>query len=251
MTFNCRCFCCRQIENVFLDWNLDLNVLLNDREFFVYCREGKKEKLKQYVAKYRNYINVNEKRGAGRNTALHFAVHGNHLHIVHYILQTFSKDLDLKCKNSDGLIPLDLAIKKKSTDIAMAILSDKRTDPEFSSVVLATRTNQTDIANALTKIRIRKRLTRRLYPTEREEQTVKSQVYESCVKYLFRKYDMLNWKYHYLFFTIPTVVFLIVGLAAHASIGLTLTLLLLFLLRLLLEFLFMIFPIVWNFLQLR
>ena len=140
-----------------MDWNLDLNVLLNDREFFIYCREGKKEKLKQYVAKHQNYINVNEKRGAGRNTALHFAIHGNHLHIVQYILQTFSKDLDLKCKNADGLIPLDLAIKKRSTDIGMAILSDKRTDPEFSSVVLATRTNQTDIATALTQIRIRKR----------------------------------------------------------------------------------------------
>ena len=92
--------------------------------FFKYCILGRKEKLKQFTSKHRNLISINEKYKG--STALHLAIEGNHLQIVQYLLQTFAEELDFTVRNEDGLIPLDLAIKKKYSYITNAILSDKR-----------------------------------------------------------------------------------------------------------------------------
>ena len=129
-------------------------------DFFKYCLLGKKEKLKQYVAKHRNWININDKHKG--NTALHLAIEGNHLQIVLYLLQTFDKKLDFRLKNEENLTPLDLSIKKKYSIIAKALLSDKRANPDFSSLVLAVKTDQAEIARAISQVRCRIRMSNRM-----------------------------------------------------------------------------------------
>ena len=129
---------------------------------FKYCHQGKKEKLKQFITRHSESINVetiNTKHKG--NTLLHFAIDGNHLQIVRYILLTFGQALDLTVKNENGLIPLDLAIQKKFSNIAKTILSVQRTDPELSSVILAVKTDQDELARTISQIRCRKRLSSR------------------------------------------------------------------------------------------
>ena len=92
---------------------------------------------------------------------MHFAIDGNHLQIVRYIILTFGQALDLTVKNENGLIPLDLAIQKKFSNIAKTILSVQRTDPELSSVILAVKTDQDELARTISQIRCRKRLSSR------------------------------------------------------------------------------------------
>ena len=125
-------------------------------EMFKYCHQGKKEKLKQFITRHSDSIDretINAKHKG--NTLLHFAIDGNHLHIVKYLLQTFGEALDLSVKNEDGLIPLDLAIKKKYSYITNAILSDKRAwiFAFRSSLILAVKTGQDRIARTISQIR--------------------------------------------------------------------------------------------------
>ena len=96
---------------------------------------------------------INEKYKG--STALHLAIEGNHLQIVQYILQTFAEELDFTVTNEDGLIPLDLAIKKKYFYITNAILSDKRAwiFAFRSSLILAVKTGQDKIARTISQIR--------------------------------------------------------------------------------------------------
>ena len=128
-------------------------------EMFKYCHQGKKEKLKQFVIRHSDAINretINTKHKG--NTILHFAIDGNHLHIVKYLLQTFGEALDLSVKNEDGLIQLDLAIKKKYSNIANTFLSEKCADPDLSSLILAVKTDQDKLARRISQIRCEKRL---------------------------------------------------------------------------------------------
>ena len=128
-------------------------------EMFKYCHQGKKEKLKQFITRHSDSIDretINAKHKG--NTILHFAIDGNHLHIVKYLLQTFGEALDLSVKNEDGLIPLDLAVKKKYSNIANTLLSEKYADPDLSSLILAVKTNQDKLARRISQIRCEKRL---------------------------------------------------------------------------------------------
>ena len=132
-------------------------------DMFIYCHQGKKEKLKQFITRHSESIDsriINKVKHKG-NTLLHFAIDGNHLQIVRYILITFGEALDLTVKNEDGLSPLDLAIKKKFSNIANTILSVQRTDPELSSVILAVKTDQDELARTISQIRCRMRLSSR------------------------------------------------------------------------------------------
>ena len=96
------------------------------------------------------------------------AIEANHLHIVRYILQTFGEKrekLDLKVKNAHELTPLDLAIQKRHSKIASELLSCKHVDPELSSVILAVKTDQADIARTISQIRCKVRLSNRFLQT--------------------------------------------------------------------------------------
>ena len=132
-------------------------------DMFIYCHQGKKEKLKQFIIRHSESIDsriINNTKHKG-NTLLHFAIGGIHLQTVRYILITFGEALDLTVKNEDGLSPLDLAIKKKFSNIANTILSVQRTDPELSSVILAVKTDQDELARTISQIRCRIRLSSR------------------------------------------------------------------------------------------
>ena len=108
---------------------------------------------------------VNTNQNYQGETALHVAVEAIHLHIVGYILQTFGEKLDLKVKNAHELTPLDLAIQKQHSKIASELLSCKHVDPELSSVILAVKTDQADIARTISQIRCRVRLSNRFLQT--------------------------------------------------------------------------------------
>ena len=140
-------------ESFYLDLFPSSSQDIEPDEFFKYCILGRKEKLKQFTSKHRNLISINEKYKG--STALHLAIEGNHLQIVQYILQTFAEELDFTVTNEDGLIPLDLAIKKKYFYITNAILSDKRAwiFAFRSSLILAVKTGQDKIARTISQIR--------------------------------------------------------------------------------------------------
>ena len=70
-------------------------------EMFKYCHQGKKEKLKQFITRHSDSIDrvtINAKHKG--NTLLHFAIDGNHLHIVKYLLQNGSS-IDEQNNNGD------------------------------------------------------------------------------------------------------------------------------------------------------
>ena len=114
---------------------------------FNHCLLGEKEKLKRTISKYGNFININEVHEG--NTALHLAVHGNHLDVVQFLLYAFRGRLDFNIENEEGYNPLDLAILRKLTNIANTIIRHRNANPQLSSLRLAVETEQAGIAKAL------------------------------------------------------------------------------------------------------
>ena len=114
---------------------------------FNHCLLGEKEKLKRTISKYGNFININEVHEG--NTALHLAVHGNHLDVVQFLLYTFRGQLNFNIENEEGYNPLDLAILRKLTNIANTIIRHRNANPQLSSLRLAVETEQAGIAKAL------------------------------------------------------------------------------------------------------
>ena len=116
-------------------------------QFYQYCAQGNKEKLKEVIRSHQHQIDINAVKDG--NTALHLAINGDHHTVVQVLTTNFEHQIDTSvCNEPGGYNVLDLAVIKKNLKIFNLILKHTK-NPQLSSLILAVATFQDQLIKPL------------------------------------------------------------------------------------------------------
>ena len=111
-------------------------------QFYQYCAEGNKEKLKEVIRNHQHQIDINAVKDG--NTALHLAIIGDHHGTVQVLMTNFEHQIDTSVLND----VLDLTVIKKNLKLFNLILKHTK-NPRLSSLILALETFQDQMIKPL------------------------------------------------------------------------------------------------------
>ena len=111
-------------------------------QFYQYCAEGNKEKLKEVIRNHQHQIDINAVKDG--NTALHLAIIGDHHETVQVLMTNFEHQIDTSVLND----VLDLTVIKKNLKLFNLILKHTK-NPRLSSLILALETFQDQMIKPL------------------------------------------------------------------------------------------------------
>ena len=116
-------------------------------QFYQYCAEGNKEKLKEVIRNHQHQIDINAVKDG--NTALHLAINGDHHGTVQVLMTNFEHQIDTSvCNDPGGHDILDLTVIKKNLKMFNLILKHTK-NPRLSSLILAIETFQDQMIKPL------------------------------------------------------------------------------------------------------